>query len=60
MKRQGNILNFLRKIPRTESSVEEATEIAIDDIYQWFSTCGTRTTNGTRGLFRWYAVVDIG
>ena len=36
MKRQGNILNFLRKIPRTESSVEEATEIAIDDIHPSF------------------------
>ena len=33
MKRQRNILNFLRKIPRTESSVEEATEIATDDIH---------------------------
>jgi len=22
---------------------------------QWFSNCGTRTTSGTRGLFRWYA-----
>ena len=33
MKRQENILNFLRKIPRTESSVEEATEIATDDIH---------------------------
>ena len=33
MKRQRNILNFLRKIPRTESSVEEATVIATDDIY---------------------------
>ena len=32
MKRQRNILNFLRKIPRTESLVEEATEIAINDI----------------------------
>ena len=21
---------------------------------QWFSTCGTRTTSGTRRLFRWY------
>ena len=28
MKRQGNILKFLHKISRTESSVEEATEIA--------------------------------
>ena len=35
MKRQRNILNFLRKIPRTESSVEEATEIATDDIQWW-------------------------
>ena len=33
IKRQRNILNFLRKIPRTESSVEEATEIATDDIH---------------------------
>ena len=33
MKRQRNILNFLRKIPRTESSVEEATKIATDDIH---------------------------
>ena len=33
MKRHRNILNFLRKIPRTESSVEEATEIAADDIH---------------------------
>jgi len=33
MKRQGNILNFLRKIPRTEISVEEATKIATDDIH---------------------------
>ena len=32
MKRQRNILNFLRLIPRTESLVEEATETAIDDI----------------------------
>jgi len=36
MKRQGNILNFLHKIPRTESSVEEATEIATDDIHPSF------------------------
>ena len=36
MKRQGNILNFLHKIPRTESSVEEATEIATDDIQPSF------------------------
>ena len=36
MKRQGNILNFLRKIPRTESSLEEATEIATDDIHPSF------------------------
>jgi len=36
MKRQGNILNFLRKIPRTENSVEEATEIATDDIHPSF------------------------
>ena len=34
MKRQRNILNFLRKIQRTESSVEEATEIATDDIHR--------------------------
>ena len=33
MKGQRNILNFLRKIPRTQSSVEEATEIATDDIH---------------------------
>ena len=36
MKRQRNILNFLHKIPRTGSSVEEATEIAIDDIHPSF------------------------
>ena len=36
MRRQGNILNFLRKIPRTESSVEKATEIASDDIHPSF------------------------
>ena len=36
MKRQRNILNFLRKIPRTESSVEKATEIATDDIHPSF------------------------
>jgi len=24
-------------------------------VEQWFSNCGTRTTSGTRGLFRWYA-----
>ena len=30
MKGQVNILKFLHKIPRTESSVEEATEIAAD------------------------------
>jgi len=36
MKRHGNILNFLRKIPRTESSVEEATDIATDDIHPSF------------------------
>ena len=28
MKRLGNILKYLHKIPRTESSMEEATEIA--------------------------------
>ena len=33
MKRQRNIPNFLREIPRTESSVEEATEIATNDIH---------------------------
>ena len=33
MKRHRNILNFLHKIPRTESSVEKATEIATDDIH---------------------------
>ena len=33
MKRQRNILNFLHKIPRTESSVEEASEIATDNIH---------------------------
>ena len=32
-KRQRNVLNFLHKIPRTESSVEEATKIATDDIH---------------------------
>ena len=36
MKRQGNKLIFLRKIPRTESSVEEATEIATDDTHPSF------------------------
>jgi len=36
LKTQGNILSFLRKIPRTESSVEEATEIATDDIHPSF------------------------
>jgi len=36
MKRQGNKLIFLRKIPRTESSEEEATEIATDDIHPSF------------------------
>ena len=36
MKRQGNILNLLHKIPRTESSVEEANEIATDDIHPSF------------------------
>ena len=36
MKRQGNILNFLHKISRTESSVKEATEIATDDIHPSF------------------------
>jgi len=30
------MLNFLRKIPRTESLVEEATEIATDDIHPSF------------------------
>ena len=36
MKRQKNILNFLRKIPRTKSSVEEATEIATNNIHTSF------------------------
>ena len=36
MKRQRNILNFLLKIPRTESRVEEPSEIATDDIYPSF------------------------
>ena len=36
MKRQKNILNFLRQISRTESLVEKATEIATDDIHPFF------------------------
>jgi len=36
MKRQENKITFLCKIPRTESSVEEATEIATDDIHPSF------------------------
>ena len=36
MKRHENILSFLCKIPRTERSVEEATEIATDDIHPSF------------------------
>jgi len=36
MKRQENKKFFVCKIPRTESSVEEATEIATDDIHPSF------------------------
>ena len=36
MKRQRNILNFLCKIPKTESLLEEATKIATDDIHPSF------------------------
>ena len=28
---------------------------SVQALCQWFSNCGTRTTSGTRGLFRWYA-----
>ena len=36
IKRLRNTLNFLRKIPRTDSSVEEATKIAANDIRSSF------------------------
>ena len=44
MKRQRNILNFLRKIPRIESSVEEATEIVTDDIHPSFMNNANATS----------------
>ena len=44
MKRQRNKLNFLRKIPRIESSVEEATEIEMDDIHPPFMNNANATS----------------
>ena len=41
-------------------AVKQMPSDLVEMLDQWFSICGTRTTSGTRDLFRWYAVVDIG
>ena len=37
--------------------VSPSTELSCKYVVsnQWFSNCGTRTTNGTQKLFRWYS-----
>ena len=58
MKRQRNILNFLRKIPRTESSVEEATEIATDDIHPSFMNNADATSASDMSIVNTVSPVD--
>ena len=58
MKRQRNILNFLPKIPRTESSVEEATEIATDDIHPSFMNNADATSASDMSTVNTVSPVD--
>ena len=54
------VLYFSKYLPtvscKKRSSVNSGAWLRrLDDVYQGFPTCGTRTTSGTRRSFRWYA-----
>jgi len=42
-------------LTRPAGHLSQQISIVIITVGHWFSNCGTRTTSGTRGLFRWYA-----
>jgi len=53
-RRPGESIQELAARIRQAAATCDFASIA-DSLDQWFSNCVTRTTSGTRGLFRWYA-----